>query len=337
MTSVAHLVIGPDRHGVVQFALRIRDGITDAGLDSTLLRHESASDVTAIPDVEVVHLHVTDRLFGSPATAAAAVVEDLARRIHASGSAFVVTLHDLPQPSDGRSASARVECYRRVVACADTVIVSSEHERDLVGAAGIETPEPSVVIPLPVATGAGVRTSSDEVTVGVLGFLYPGKGHAEVLDALPPGAHLRALGTPSPGHDHLVDELAEAAAAHGTTVRVTGYIDDADLPVELGRVTVPVAHHRHMSASGSINTWIEHGRRPLVVAGAYTREFARRSPGTVTLYEEDRLAEALADAVREPASTWLEKGVIAHPTSAEVGAAHVRVYAALAESAVVHA
>lgn len=332
MTSVAHLVIGPERHGVVQFALRIRDGIIDAGLESTLLRHESASDVTSIPDVDVVHLHVTDRLFGSPATAAAGVVEDLARRIHASGSAFVVTLHDLPQPSDGRSASARVECYRRVVACADTVIVSSEHERDLSREAGIGTP--SVVIPLPVATGAGIRTDSGEVTVGVLGFLYPGKGHAEVLDALPPGAHLLALGTPSPGHDHLVDELTESAAAHGTTVRVTGYIDDADLPVELGRVTVPVAHHRHMSASGSINTWIEHGRRPLVVAGAYTREFARRSPGTVTLYEEDRLAEALADAAGDPESTWLEDGVVAHPTRAEVGAAHVRVYA---ESVVVHA
>jgi hypothetical protein len=80
VTSVAHLVIGPERHGVVQFALRIRDGITNAGLESTLLRHESASDVTSIPDVDVVHLHVTDRLFGSPATAAAGVVEDLAHR-----------------------------------------------------------------------------------------------------------------------------------------------------------------------------------------------------------------------------------------------------------------
>ncbi|MGB3770097.1 MAG: hypothetical protein WBA00_03035 [Rhodococcus sp. (in: high G+C Gram-positive bacteria)] len=326
---VAHLVIGPDRHGVVQFALRIRACVLTAGLDAPLIRHESAADVGPLPEVDAVHLHVTDRLFGSSADAAAATVEDVAAAVHSSGAALIVTLHDLPQPSDGRSAAARIDCYRRVVACADVVVVSSEHERALLADAGIDaSPE---VVPLPATTGRGRRPIriADEVTVGVLGFLYPGKGHAEVLNALPSGARLMALGTPSPGHQHLVDELDSAAEANGSVVEITGYIDDADLPDLLGRVTIPVAHHLHMSASGSINTWIEHGRRPLVVAGAYTRELDRRSPGTVTVYEEDRLADALAHAAEHPETTWLAEGVQANPTPTEVGAMHAAIYRAL--------
>ncbi|KIQ18315.1 glycosyltransferase [Rhodococcus sp. MEB064] len=326
MTAVTNLVVGPDRHGVVQFALRIREGVSAAGLDTALVRVETAEQDTQLPDADVVHLHVTDRLFGSPAGKAADVVENVAARVHAAGAAFVVTLHDLPQPSDGRSAQARIDCYSRVLGCCDTAIVSSEHERALLAAAGIAAAAPVAVIPLPVATGTGVRSVSDDVSVGVLGFLYPGKGHAEVLDAVPAGARMVALGTPSPGHDDLVTDLEKAAADRGIGLQVTGYIDDVDLPDVLSRVTVPVAHHRHMSASGSINTWIEHGRRPLVVAGPYTREFARRSPGTVTVYDEDDLAGALQRASLDPSSTWIEDGVVAHPTLLEVGAAHVDLY-----------
>lgn len=317
---VTYLIVGPERHGVVQCATRVAGALT--GVE---VRAASAVDEIVVGSADVVHLHVTDRLFGSPASVAASAVESIAAGVRRARARFVVTLHDLPQPSDGRSAAARVECYRRVVAAADLVIVSSDHERTLLHDAGIE-PGAIETIPLPVDARPSTPRPAEVGTVGVLGFLYPGKGHLEVLRALPVGAELVALGTPSPGHDDLVDELARTAHHAGTSFRITGYLDDADLPTRLGDIAVPVAHHRHMSASGSINTWIEHGRRPLVVAGSYTREFDRRSPGTVTLYDEGDLPTALARALADPASTWLSPGATAHPTLAEVARLHTVAY-----------
>ncbi|MBY6364141.1 hypothetical protein HQ609_13595 [Rhodococcus corynebacterioides] len=321
---VTQVIVGPDEHGVVQFAHRIHDAVVGVGGDSVLDRHLDTPAPQAISASDVVHLHVTDRLFGSPADRAAESVSAVVDAARTAGARVVVTLHDVPQPSDGRSVEVRTAAYRRIAESADIVVVSSEHERLLMDEAGIESAALEV-IPLPVATGrADPVVSPGTVTVGVLGFLYPGKGHVEVAAALPPGAEFVALGRPSPGHEDLVDDLR----AVSPSARVTGYVADDDLPAALHAVTVPVAHHRHLSASGSIVTWIEHGRRPLVVAGRYTREFDARSPGVVTLYEEDDLAGALARAAADPASTWIDAGVLARPTADEVGRAHLDVYRA---------
>ncbi len=321
---VAQVIVGPDQHGVVQFAHRIHDAVMGVGGDSRVDRHVDTPVSHRISPSDVAHLHVTDRLFGSPADRAAEAVSALVAAVRSTGARVVITLHDVPQPSDGRSFEVRTAAYRRIVGLADTVVVSSDHERLLLAELGIESPSLQV-IPLPVATGrADPVTAPGPITVGVLGFLYPGKGHVEVAAALPPGAEFVALGRPSPGHEDLVDELR----AVSSSARVTGYVADADLPAVLHAVTVPVAHHRHLSASGSIVTWIEHGRRPLVVAGRYTREFEARSPGVVTVYEEDDLAGAVARAAADPASTWIDAGVLARPTAAEVGRAHLGAYRA---------
>ncbi|SFA52211.1 Glycosyl transferase 4-like domain-containing protein [Rhodococcoides kroppenstedtii] len=321
---VTQVIVGPDQHGVVQFAHRIHDAVVGVGGDSVIDRHVNSPAPQGISTSDVVHLHVTDRLFGSPADRAAEAVSEVVAAVRATGARVVITLHDVPQPSDGRSFEVRTAAYRRIAELADVVVVSSDHERLLLAEVGIEHASLQV-IPLPVATGrADQPTAPGPATVGVLGFLYPGKGHVEVAAALPPGAEFVALGRPSPGHEDLVDDLR----AVSPSARVTGYVADDDLPAALHAVTVPVAHHRHLSASGSIVTWIEHGRRPLVVAGRYTREFEARSPGTVTIYEEGDLAEAVARAAADPASTWIDAGVLAHPTADEVGAAHVGAYRA---------
>ena len=53
-----------------------------------------------------MHLHFTDRIFGSsPAGAADAVVEIARVR------PVTVTLHDLPQPANGHAFEARRACY----------------------------------------------------------------------------------------------------------------------------------------------------------------------------------------------------------------------------------
>jgi glycosyltransferase involved in cell wall biosynthesis len=98
--------------------------------------------------------------------------------------------------------------------------------------------------------------------VAVLGFLYPGKGLEHVIDAagrvVARGREVEVVnvGGVSTGHEGLVEELALRARQAGTRFSVTGYVPERDLVHVLHDVDVPVAAHLHVSASGSINTWM---------------------------------------------------------------------------------
>ena len=146
--------------------------------------------------------------------------------------------------------------------------------------------------------------------VGVFGFVYPGKGHRQVARAVAALrragtlARVRVLGGAAPGHDDEVEALLRTSRARGVPVDVTGRVPEAEVDRALRRVTVPVVAHRNVSASGSLNSWIAAGRRPLVRDGAYAREMAALRPGTITLFDDATLVPRLADALRRPGSTW---------------------------------
>jgi len=287
---VGHLLVGPAEHGVVRYAREVAEG--DGG---PLVAPGPA-------DVDVVQVHYTDRLFAPTAEASAEAFTAVAAGL---GRPLVVTLHDVP-PDDGSVLQQRrARAYAAVVATAATVVVNSDHEAARLAAFSDRTP---VVVPLPVMTLPAGPVPPPDGQVVVLGFLYPGKGHDEALRALPDGVGLTALGRPSDGHDDLVAELSALGP-----LTVTGYVPDAELPARLRAASVPLAPHRHVSASGSIGSWLAAGRRPLVPDVAYTREVAARLPGTLTLYDE--LAPALAAALADPASTWLVPGT---PTGADL-------------------
>lgn len=332
------------QHGVATYAAQIA-----ATVEARTGRHLSldVADLLEVPDADTVevtvpraHLQFTDRLWGPSPSAAADVVEDLA-----DTTALTVTLHDLPQPSDGeRNLRRRGEAYGRVVAAARGVVVNSEHERSLlrewVGFDG-----PVEVIPLPVdrhpLTGPRPEPDGD---VAVIGFFYPGKGHAEVVAAVAGLGAARhdagdrdgsgatrpesdatgvvALGRASSGHEAELQQLVDEAAALGVPFGATGYLDDATLLDRARRASVPVAAHQHVSASGSIATWIAAGRRPLVPDTRYSREMATLRPGTLTLYPDDGLAAAIATALADPASTWLDDDARTLPGLDEVADAY---------------
>lgn len=328
MGTVCHLVVGPETHGVVRYGLAVYDAARAEGFEHRLVRSYSAETMDVL-DCVLVHIHVTDRLFGSNPRQA---LTDLRALIAAIGRPVSVTLHDLPQPSDGPSMSDRVEFYRCVLDLVVGVVVSSEHEAELLR----EFVHPDVdslvevaVIPLIIARPVRPKRVPPTVgrTVGVLGFLYPGKGHIETMRAmqtLPASVGFTALGMPSPGHEYLVDELHTEAAVSGRECLVTGFVDDGELRQRMWEVTVPVAHHRHLSASGSINTWISAGRRPLVPRTRYIEELNRRSPGVLTMYEnvDGALDAALAVATENPAETWTEQSAVPSPSPAEVANAY---------------
>lgn len=293
-----HLVPGDPDHGVARYAREVA----------------SACGARVVDDVEAavaaggpVHLHLTDRLLGRTPAAAAGAVERIARAVP-----LTVTLHDVPQPTDGPGFRARAAAYGRVVLAARGWVTNSHHERVLVDrwcASGTR----GATLPLPVhARPAVVPVVTDpQPVLGIFGFVYPGKGHRQVVDA---AAELRrggmpaqvlVVGGPAVGHADELDEVCRLAHRRGVPVEVTGHLPDDAVHAVLRRVAVPVVAHRNVSASGSLNSWLAAGRRPLVRDGAYAREMAALRRGSMTLFRDDTLAEQAAQALIGPTSTWL--------------------------------
>jgi hypothetical protein len=325
---LGHFIVGPRSHGVVRYAHAVLDAAVAHGgehqfVDDNVFSTESLATAT---DYGIVHIHVTDRLFGATPAEAQRTLLSMMAKFRAPVS---VTLHDIPQPSDGVRMGARSAFYAAVARAAAGVIVSSHHEAALF-AEFVDASIAVEVVPL-MFDGVRVekRTRADHITVGVLGFLYPGKGHLETLRAmavLDPAVGFVALGAPSPGHEHLVHDLEKVAADSGRRCEVTGFLTDDEMRRRIAEVTVPVAYHRHMSASGSINAWVAAGRRPLVPRTAYTRELTARSPGVVTMHSnsDDALRSAIAAGVADPDHTWADPSVTPSPTAVEVAQAYDR-------------
>lgn len=280
------------------------------------------------------HLQFTDRLWGASPDEAATSVERLAARTR-----LTVTLHDLPQPSDGeRNLRRRGDCYARVVAACAGVVVNSRHEALLLHEFTTGSAQ-AAVIPLPVDVHpAPASRPAGDGNVAVLGFFYPGKGHAEVVEAvaaLPDGPGRRdvgvaVLGRASSGHEGELAELVADAHHRGVPVEVSGWLDDDDLLDRCRRASVPVAAHRHVSASASVTAWIAAGRRPLVPDSRASRELAELRPGTLTLVSDGGLSAAVDRALVDPDSTWLGADAVTRPDLADTARAYLQWWAEVA-------
>ncbi len=359
--TLLHVVPGPEGHGVVRHGLLVHPHLGAADL-LRCPRLDALGDELAARTVVV---QVTDRVLADDPESAVEVWH----RVTARAARVTVVLHDLPQASDGRWRAARTRLYATLAAWSDDVVVASGHERLLLAAA-LRHERPAAaravlarthVVPLPVgrASARANRTLGDggatgrhgdvgagrPATVVTLGWVYPGKGLEEVVDATGVAARdprlagrpveVVNLGRPSPGHEDLPGRLAERAAAAGVAWSTTGWVEDDDLPHALAAATVPVAAHQHLSASGSISTWLGAGRRPIVARSRYVDELAARMPGALTPVRGEDLAEALVDALLEPGTTWHADDVPLGPDAAEAGAALARVARGPAVSVVV--
>ena len=307
------LIVGPAQHGVTRYATDLAGAIGGATGD--------------MPDASPArtHAHVTDRIFGSSLEQAAERVE----RIGAS-TRLTITLHDVPQQSDGTNFARRVDAYRRFIAAAEGVVVNSRHEAMLLdehlGQVGADVR----VIPLggraPRPAARPVSQGRHDHAVLISGFVYPGKGHLEAIRAaaeagVAVGAdHVTvvAVGTPSAGHEREADELGRRASELGVDFRVTGFLDDDAYRRELLSDGVPLAAHQHVSASRSLLEWAELGRRALVIDSRYAREMGELRHGTITLFRPHELAQRLEAAWRDGESTWLAPSTPLAPTLADV-------------------
>lgn len=335
-----HLVVGPAKHGVVRFARDVITGLRGNGaagpvVETTAaeLRRDLHGVLAPLSGAPLVHVQYTDRLFGARCEQSAELFLAVSTALKHRRSRLSATLHDLPGAPTDDLARRRAAAYRRVASACVGLVVCSRHERArLVDFAGDLADVPPVrIVPLPIDSDSDRRPDPRPVTdVVVLGFLYPGKGHDEVLEAmagLPPGITMTALGRPSDGHADLVAELQQLAGALRRSLRVSGFVPDRDLRSALRAAGVPVAPHRTVSASGSIATWLSAGRRPLVPDMAYTRELVERCPDALWLYGDGPgLVDALAAAVSHPERTWLGD-VAVGPSTAQVASAYAAVLA----------
>lgn len=323
MTGVTAMVVGPEEHGVVRHAMTIAEAV-----DARIERHLDLSTVTTgRATTEVCHWHFTDRLFGASIEEATVSFVDAL----AVGTArHVVTLHDVPAPTGSSRSARRVDGYRQVAEAADGLIVASTHERARLRRAGITAPV--LVIPLPIvplAVPTTRRRATRRRSVAILGFVYPGKGHAEVIAAvgsLPPDVQVVALGRPSDGHQPLVDCLRRTATSMDRRLLVTGFLDDATLADALHQVDVPVVAARSVSASASAATWIAAGRRPLVARNAYSIELAAHDADLVTLYDPEDLTAAIERAIADPSTTRRRGPVPQALQLSAVAEAHCELY-----------
>jgi hypothetical protein len=322
-----HVVVGPERHGVVTHARHLAEAYQP--LLAVTRRVESADALAAFdPHGRPVLLPVTDRLLGATPEAAAEAVERASRT-----APLVLALHDVPQPEEGADwFRRRREAYRRFVGAATRVVVASHSERRML--AGLLDPDEAArldrvarVVPLPIERVWTARPVASADEVAVLGFLYPGKGVEDVVDAVAARPGLPRVvtnyGAAAAGHEDHVATLVRYAADRGVEFRVTGYLDEDLLYRTLATAGIPVAPHRHVSASASVGTWVAAGRRPVVRDVGWFRELAARLPGTVTVATS--LPDALVAAAADPASTWLADDVEVGPPWRAAARAHVAV------------
>ena len=230
---------------------------------------------------DVVHVHVTDRL-----------VERHPRRWEwvtaaARSVAVVMTVHDVPQMEEGLARfDRRVATLRAIVEPADLVVTNSESERRTLHEIGIDArvvPHPIFPVP-PVTAGPRLRSLT------VVGFIHPGKGVIDLLDAVGhvagtvlEGWHLRLVGAVAAGHDAHLDAIRHAAEGIGLPTVHTGAVDDRRWAWELTHAGVAICPHLHMSASGSLLSWIAAGRRPVTSATPFVRELAAERRGALHL------------------------------------------------------
>jgi glycosyltransferase involved in cell wall biosynthesis len=330
--SPAQLVIGPPRHGVTEYAEDLARAVLRRDPNVEILRFDTVDRaLAALGPRRRVHAHVTDALFGADLEAAATAVERLT-----AAHAVSMTLHDVPQLSDGVvNLPRRAAAYRRFAAGGVGVAVASRHEAALLR----EHVSPGLVpavLPLGTRLAHPPRTEasagSGELEILIAGYVYPGKGHDDVLEAAAElvvrGAgpvRLTVLGGSVSGHEGEAERLAARATSAGVRLEITGYLDRVAYAARLARAGVPVVAHQHYSASRSLLDWAEAGRRALVVSSRYPDEMDALRPGTILLAarEPRLLADAIERAAADPASTRLSPDVRLAPTLDDVADASI--------------
>ena len=150
----------------------------------------------------------------------------------------------------------------------------------------------------------------DKRVLGIFGYITPAKGHrlaVAALAQLPQDVVLLVAGGVRRAGDQVaLDELQRdiAAAGLGERVRITGFLDDEDVPAHIAACDLLLYPATHADSSYSLVTGLAYGCAPVVASDVYGhREVAERNAGVALFTSGDAGALAGGGGAAGSAST----------------------------------
>ncbi|BAS59576.1 group 1 glycosyl transferase [Leptolyngbya boryana NIES-2135] len=127
--------------------------------------------------------------------------------------------------------------------------------------------------------------------ITLLGFIYSGKGHKLLIQALPHlPAHVKLIfaGGVSPGHEAYFQDLMALAEKEGVRdrIHVTGYLSELELERYLLATDLAVCPFRQTSASSSLSTWLSVACPILASSIPQIAEYNALAPGAIKIFED---------------------------------------------------
>jgi glycosyltransferase involved in cell wall biosynthesis len=297
-------LLAAEARGSAEVAVRTVE-LSGAWRRDRRLLAQAAQDLSG---TDVVHVQYSDLGFRSVWGSGWRKLSNVSSFLGQLRTPFVATLHDL-SPSRRHGLSPDSIALQRLARAARVCLVSSDEEhvrlRQTVPRARVET------IPHFVEERALPDRAADKRALGLgdarvvtlLGFIHTRKGYRLLLDSVPQ--------LPSDVVVLLAGEPIGAAAAalgdagqYGERVRITGYLPEPELDWYLAATDLAVCPFLHMSASGSLATWISTGRPILASALPQIAEYNEIAPGaisTFTPYTPSALASRVSELLqRDP-------------------------------------
>lgn len=194
-----------------------------------------------------------------------------------------------------------------VFAHADRIIVLSARLKEHLVARGLAADKihliPAGVPAVPTATGgAALRARwgwQDKHILGIFGYITPAKGHrlaVAALAQLPKDVVLLVAGGVRRSRDQVVlDDLQRDIAAAGLQdrVRITGFVEEGDVPAHIAACDLLLYPATHADSSYSLVTGLAYGCAPVVASDVYGhREVAERKAGIALFPSGDAAALA---------------------------------------------
>lgn len=201
---------------------------------------------------------------------------------------------------------------------AQQIIVLNEVRKDQLIARGIRPEKISVIPPgvpdvLPAVGGEPLRAQwgwRDKCIIGVFGFITPAKGHTVALDALArlPDEYtlLIAGGLRREADRDILDVIQQRIIQLDLSqrVRITGFLDEADIPVHISACDILVYPYTHADFSTSVVLGMAYQSAPVIVSDVAThRELAERCRAVALFRSADPvdLARTIQDIMYDEA------------------------------------
>lgn len=340
---IGYLHIGEPQHGIVRYGRLLaaeakkRSELTviETELALTDDRQHNLAQLTEaghkLATTDVVHFQYNAHIWGGRDRQ----LSHLQRFLQACTTRRIATLHDIFYPPsitqlwqqyrDGKRSwlelpkawarerlSPNIRALHTITAQCDRVLICTQTEAERLHGY-VPTHQVQVVPHFVEARELKINAAKareqlefkpDQIVISLLGFIYRGKGHDLLVEAL---SHLPqnyiAVFAGGLGHQDFLDSVLSLAKQMGVhdRIRVTGYLSEADQELYLAATHLAVCPFKRTSASGSLSTWISANKPILASDLPQIQEYNRLQPRAIHTFSP-YTAEALAIAIQHAVS-----------------------------------